>query len=517
METVKFINDGGTMRYVRFDGLATIRLMAAAIMSNAVRAAGGNEERYRELVQEGCVKVLEVVETHDPAKGPFVTRAAMYLAGIREDNRNEAVFEATFGIVELDAPKFETDDDQSEWSGMGGDEPWDAAEAFDVADPDQEVPEEGRVVMFAGMEIPDGIDEQYVMFDAMHPTVFLAMVLDYLLDGMGARLEAIANALGPVEHDLPAPKWDPDSTFAEFSGDEDSVDVSGVEDDHDPLKTYIMDNDEPFEDNDFFNLGDIEEGKYLIVRDGRFGIKFGSPQGVRLNNQHLFSSTFRHCAEVGVAETGTWMKGDVEPFERSEELEAFLDNQGWHIPTQRTLEQEWAKFEKSLVDCPYTKLSAAYQFAMVKAMSTGRGRSSAISAGKFAHKMASGHVLSTSKTIAFKEAPKGAPSTAKKTVAQVCVEMASKKVVPSKASWAKADPKKVKILAEKEHDGLNVVWAHVTSSQNGPKPYNTVIAYKVDGVGARHLVSGRCNCPAGEQGCYHMASVALALGHAQDA
>jgi hypothetical protein len=497
METMHFVNDGGSVRFVRFDGMATIKSLAAPIMANAIRSCGGDNEAYRELVQEGMAKVLEVVREHNPKSGPLCTRAAMYLMGIRETNRNESIMEAVFGLpLELDAPSFAGDDDQNEWSTMGTDEPWEAEDGLDLVDPEAEIPDEGRVVMFAGMDIPDEIDERYFMLDAMHPNVFLAMVLDYLF-GIGRQLELKA-AVEVAEKDLPLPKWDRNNAFHQFAEDGDLTlddDLAGGREAHEAA-WMVGQEDQDFEDTEFLDMAfEVNSGRWLVERD-RFALKAGGIQGIRLETAHMKSGHMRQTLEI------TELPDDKElVFEdKFEALNADLDAMGWHLPTQREMEKVWDEFKKNLTVHEETKLSVAYQYAVVRALTQGYGKEEAINIGKRAHRQSL-----TMRKVAEAQTKRNDQGE------QLEALILKLKGVPSKNSWKKAvEAKKtqpVVIQKRKSFPGFELVAGKVGSSAGGH--YQTYVKLGHNEAGMT-FIGGFCNCEAGAVGCYHEALLALA-------
>ncbi len=474
-DTMRFV----TGKFVRIDLMAEINRYSAIIMANAVRAAHRNDLDYQELIQDGVLSVCDMFPSHNEKAGPFCTRLGADIMKYRDGNRKIAIFEQEFGIEELDAEPMGDDFDMGEMV----DEPNEVA----VADVVNVATEE----MYVSEWIGHWIDK----VEVMEPLACLALILDLCLPNL-------KDLTGELAEKEPAKRpWNRELATPEYADDEDSVDVFGVNDDADEYvsASSLASEGQPFEDEYFFDLADIEADRYCeAIGFGRF--------------THGGHSLHKPYVIVNAMDIGTDMAGDREPIEDGAELDAELDKLLPHLPTHGRMNRKMAEFMASLTDHKESHLSAAYQGGVVQACLQGYGWKQAIEVGKESHRIAMGQArLTTSNTIAFySKAPQGAP-----TFQQVAVKAATHPVDvqelllsmvnstrPSAGSIKKglAATGKVEILKKLVLDRHVAVWAKVESSNHGT--YNTKALFHMSPDGKRHIDGVECTCPAHGE-CYH--------------
>ena len=413
--------------------------------------------------------------------------------GLRGGGRTEALFEDEFETVELDGMPSDGDFDPIE--SMGAED-----EGF-VTEPEFEGDVHSEPELVNKGEVLEISETRWIQswiskVEGMEPLACLALIMDLCLPNL-------KDLTGELAEKEPAKRpWSRELTVPEYADDEDSVDVFGVNDDEDEYVSASSRASEgqPFEDEDFFDLADIEADRYCeAIGFGRF--------------THGGHSLHKPYVIVNAMDIGTDLAGDREPIENGSELDAELDKLLPHLPTSSRMASKMSTFVASLEDHKESHLSKFYQAGVIQACLQGYGWKQAIEVGKESHRIGVGLArLQTSQTMYSKkvEAPQGAP-----TFQQVAVKAATHPVDvqelllsmvnstrPSAGSIKKglAATGKVEILKKLVLDRHVAVWAKVESSNHGT--YNTKALFHMSPDGKRHIDGVECTCPAHGE-CYH--------------
>ena len=473
--------------------MEVIRKYDAVIMANAVRGARKLDQDYQDLLNGGNERVCAMYPSHNEKAGPFGTRVAADLMGLRGGGRTEALFEDEFETVELDGMPSDGDFDPIE--SMGAED-----EGF-VTEPEFEGDVHSEPELVNKGEVLEISETRWIQswiskVEGMEPLACLALIMDLCLPNL-------KDLTGELAEKEPAKRpWNRELTVPEYADDEDSVDVFGVNDDEDEYVSASSRASEgqPFEDEDFFDLADIEADRYCeAIGFGRF--------------THGGHSLHKPYVIVNAMDIGTDLAGDREPIENGSELDAELDKLLPHLPTSSRMASKMSTFVASLEDHKESHLSKFYQAGVIQACLQGYGWKQAIEVGKESHRIGVGLArLQTSQTMYSKkvEAPQGAP-----TFQQVAVKAATHPVDvqelllsmvnstrPSAGSIKKglAATGKVEILKKLVLDRHVAVWAKVESSNHGT--YNTKALFHMSPDGKRHIDGVECTCPAHGE-CYH--------------
>jgi len=486
-------------------------LMHAFLATSAKRACMGDTWHYRDAYNEGVARMLTAAKKYDPAKGgPLATFLALYGMGGREATRAAAIEELTANGPEMDRPIYDEDGNEVLFGEeIAAPEPVDIGVFMLPWDTIIFADEIGMLVQVPGQparRVPEGKEFGFTMQDA----------------GDLANPEPVYIGVAPK------PAWDPMEFVAAMFDDEDPSEF--ISDDHDQHKPAwkVAQEGNPSDWEDFFGLDDlgivgVEEFKSQdcmgsIIPDWQKG-----PNGEMPYNRVLRVLDTNDSGQSVVFErdeNGAVIKDPAEPTDQ--ELDDAIEALSMQIPSDWELYLAWEEFRATLK--PVGTFSVAYQAAVVMALAQGNGWKAAINMGKMAHK----HSL--------KVAPKGATPTQKEgaTMEQTAIRMAGDKKheealsmtlallnthLPSNNSWARAQKDhtigKVQIKHTEAVGDMFIAWALVKSSQNGPIPYQTIVAYRMDEMGNKRLVKAHCNCAANDDGsgCYHEAGVMLALQH----